>query len=101
MIREKNRVEWKTENHEDTLQKILDKLKQDQPVMVLSDFFGGGEIVLFKGSSDNLIAFICESTEYFEYLGKATFKNLEYIFRNVTIKDYQEIEVEVIFSNLK
>ena len=100
MIIEKNHVKWKTENHEDTLQKILDKLKKDQPVMVLSDFFGGGEIVLFKDSSNNLIAFICESSEYFQYLGKATFENLEYIFRNVTIEDYQEIGVEMTFLNL-
>ncbi len=100
MIEEKNRVEWKTENHKDTLRQILGKLREDQPIMVLSSSFGAEEIVLFMDSSNNLIGFICNSSEYFQYMGKATLENLEYIFRDATIKDFQKIEVELIFSSL-
>ena len=100
MIEEKNRVEWKTENHKETLQKILGKLREDQPIMVLSNLFAAEEVVLFVDSANNLISFTCNSSEYFGYMGKATLPNLEYIFKNVTIKDFQKIEVEMIFSSL-
>lgn len=100
MFKENNQISWSKESQHHMVTKICEKLKNGSIVAVL---YGEEEsqIVLYADQNLEILTYELNSVYPLNAFGTLSKELINQIFKTKKIKDYMEVDIEIIFTNKK